>query len=166
MPSEKIEHLAGTTYHKISGGWKKFWEDNVPKGVKPTKYCPCSRDFEDVHELTSSWVGAHVVIRKDDRFYFAVVPACKKCNNVNNVYPVNYECTAVTILNLASLTMAGHIHCKDKKSSFSKVNQITSDMKSVTLKGLDFNGNQMEAHYDGTHCDLHLLLFGCCAKYM
>lgn len=70
--------------------------------------------------VINTCVGAHVILKRqneqgEEEFMFAVIPACKVCNNVKNEYSLVWECTAVTILNFQTLTFVGNIYVPRQK---------------------------------------------------
>jgi hypothetical protein len=105
---EVNDHLGGTSYHKIQmsnkkegihvQGWISYWKHHT--GLEVPRYCPGNKVDVDkstkgqtkAHRLENV-VGAHVRIKDPDgNVRFAVVPACKKCNNVaNEVRPSCYN---------------------------------------------------------------------------
>ena len=119
-------HLAGTTYHKCyvkSGGqwiqnWKAYWE--CYSGQPLPHYCPGSANeghggTGKAHPLGDSPVGAHcLIVGEDGECYFGIVPCCKMCNNWHNEYPLVWECTAVSVVRLSSLSFTGQIRLAEE----------------------------------------------------
>lgn len=102
-----VDHLAGTSYHRVSfsknrssvQNWKAFWILHAGKPFPPL--CPgrSGVDQLDAHSIGTSGLGAHTRIVDDDgNVRFAIVPACHCCNNTRNEHPLVWQCTAVTIV--------------------------------------------------------------------
>ena len=99
---EVNDHLTSTSYHKVQitnkkkeinvSGWISYWKHHT--GLKVPSCCPGNKvdvnkstaEQQVCHEIDSGKVvGAHVRIKDADKnVRFAIVPACKKCNNWEN----------------------------------------------------------------------------------
>ena len=74
----------------------------------------------------------------ESEFMFAVVPACKSCNNVNTVKNLDGECTAVTILNFNTLKFVGNIYVPTLKKTRGSVEMLKKLAKEATDGNFDW----------------------------
>jgi hypothetical protein len=111
----KVEdHLAGTSYHKVQitnrkmnmnvSSWIAYWKHHT--GLKVPRCCPGNKvdvnksvaEQQICHEIDNV-VGAHVRIKDaNGNVRFAIVPACKRCNNWENEVRTEERYVAASLL--------------------------------------------------------------------
>ena len=131
---EFVAHVEGSAYHQPQSvsSWIRYWMEHV--GVKePPCLCPGDPDpvtpeNKSAHPLDKNesrrvnTVGCHVILKKENKRAFAIIPACNKCNKADRskgngtLGNLIWYCKAVTIL-------------EEDASDFNFVGKITVPVK-------------------------------------